>query len=74
MTIAAPHRDRQARLRELDERVRRAWGIYREALRELDSAAYEAAEARAWERLQRRLGELDQERSALVEPDRAPQA
>lgn len=69
MTIAAPRRDRQARLHELDERVRRAWGVYREALRDLEPASYEEAEGRAWERLQRRLAELEQERIALLVAD-----
>jgi hypothetical protein len=37
----------------------RAWRIYRESIRDLEGQEYEAAEGRAWERLQRMLDEIE---------------
>jgi hypothetical protein len=42
-----------------DPRRVRAWRIYRESIRDLEGQEYEAAEGRAWERLQRMLGEIE---------------
>jgi hypothetical protein len=42
-----------------DPRRVRAWRIYRESIRDLDGAEYEAAETRAWDRLQRMLAEIE---------------
>jgi hypothetical protein len=60
MTISAPKRDS-----ELDERTRRAWGSYRESLRDLSGRDYDDAERRSWDRLQRKLKQLEDERVAL---------
>ena len=43
---------------ELERRVRHAWASYSAQLRDLDGREYEEAEAKAWERLQRRLAEI----------------
>lgn len=58
------------RLRELEERQSRAWDAYRDSLRELRGSEYEAAEHRCWERLQRKLHEVERERADLA--GRAP--
>ena len=59
--------DQQARqLAEIDERTREAWGDYTEELRELAGRDYEEAEDQSWDRLQKRLKQLDGERQ-LVE-------
>lgn len=58
--------DPAVRLAELDAAVTDAWIDYREALRDLDGKAYEAAETDAWEHLQTELGQLEAERRALV--------
>jgi hypothetical protein len=65
MTTIADH-DRERRLRELQDRTRRAWGVYSESLRDLDGKDYEEAEHRSWERLQRKLRELDLQRDELT--------
>jgi hypothetical protein len=61
MTISAPKRDESA----LDERTRRAWASYRESLRDLSGRDYEDAERRSWDRLQRKLKQLEDERAQL---------
>jgi hypothetical protein len=43
---------------ELERRVRHAWAAYNAALRDLEGREYEEAETQAWDRLQRRLAEL----------------
>jgi hypothetical protein len=54
MTAAA-----QPSLTPLQERrLREAWAAYTEDLRELDGREYEDAEDAAWDRLQRRLAEI----------------
>jgi hypothetical protein len=53
------------RLRELDERRSRAWDAYQDSLQALEGSEYEAAEHRCWERLQRKLTEVERERAAL---------
>jgi hypothetical protein len=67
MTTFTPDQDRGRKLRELGERTRRAWSAYRESLRDLDGRAYEEAEDRSWERLQRKLSELEAQRRELSE-------
>jgi hypothetical protein len=42
-----------------DPRTVRAWRLYEESLRGLSGAEYDREEARAWERLQRMLGEIE---------------
>ena len=59
--------DQQARrLAEIDSRTREAWTDYTEELRELAGRDYEEAEDESWDRLQKRLKQLDDERQ-LVE-------
>jgi len=64
MNISAPRRD-DSRMDELDERTQRAWTAYRESLRDLSGRDYDEAEHRSWERLQRKLAEVEDERTAL---------
>jgi len=54
------------RLRELEERQSRAWDAYRHSLKGVGGSEYEAVEHRCWERLQRKLGEVERERLALA--------
>lgn len=65
-TFAADHETTRA-LQQLDERERAAWEEYRSSTRTLVGADYEAAEAASWERLQRELLELADERERLKE-------
>ena len=51
-------------LAELEERARRAWGLYRENLVELDGVAYDEAERAEWEFLQLELREIASAREA----------
>ena len=64
MNISAPRRD-DRKMDELDERTQRAWTAYRESLRDLSGRDYDEAEHRSWERLQRKLAEVEDERTAL---------
>jgi hypothetical protein len=64
MNISAPRRD-ESKMDELDERTQRAWTAYRESLRDLSGRDYDEAEHRSWERLQRKLAEVEDERTAL---------
>ena len=65
MAISAPKRDDSAKRTELDERTRRAWIAYRDSLRDLSGQEYDDAECRSWDRLQRKLTELEGERAQL---------
>ena len=59
--------DKQARrLADIESRTRRAWADYNDELRELKGRDYEEAEDESWDRLQKKLKELDGERQ-LVE-------
>ncbi|MFL5885319.1 MAG: hypothetical protein ACJ77M_09640 [Thermoleophilaceae bacterium] len=59
--------DQQARkIADIDERTREAWTAYNDSLRDLRGRDYEEAEDQSWNRLQKRLKQLDDER-ALVE-------
>jgi uncharacterized protein YecT (DUF1311 family) len=64
MNISAPRRD-ESKMDELDERTQRAWTAYRDSLRDLSGSDYDEAEHRQWERLQRKLAEVEDERTAL---------
>lgn len=66
MTTFTPDQDEGRGLREINERTRRAWGAYRESLRDLSGRTYEDAEHRSWERLQRKLRELEAQRAELA--------
>jgi hypothetical protein len=70
MTTTAPDRELVRQLHALEERTRRAWSAYRESLRGLEGRDYEEAEARCWERLRRRLADVEQRRAELLPPDR----
>ncbi len=62
MTTFATHEGSE--LTELEERVRRAWGSYRENLVDLDGIAYDQAERAEWEHLQTDLRAIAAERAA----------
>jgi hypothetical protein len=51
---------------KLEEGTRRAWATYRDSLRDLDGAAYDEAEGRSWERLQRDLEQLERSQDAAL--------
>ncbi len=52
-------------LAALEQRVRAAWGTYRENLVDLDGVAYREAERAEWEHLETELREIAAARSAL---------
>ena len=54
------------KLRELEDRERRAWSDYRDRIRELTGEEYERAEHESWERLQRELRSLERRRTSLA--------
>jgi hypothetical protein len=59
--------DQQARrLADIDTRTREAWTEYTEELRELNGRDYEEAEDQSWDRLQKRLKQLDGERQLVA--------
>lgn len=64
-TFAADH-ETSRQLEELDERTRTAWADYRSSLTALAGTDYEEVELVSWERLQRELLELADERERLV--------
>lgn len=64
-TFAADH-DTSRQLQELDVRMRTAWEDYRSSITELAGSDYEEAELVSWERLQRALNEVADERERLV--------
>ena len=65
MPTFTPNRIQARKLKELDERTARAWGAYRDSLRDLAGRDYDDAEDRSWERLQRKLRRLEQRRAEL---------
>ncbi|HMJ04174.1 MAG TPA: hypothetical protein VK506_14630 [Conexibacter sp.] len=64
-TFAADH-ETSRQLEELDERMRTAWADYRSSTSALAGTDYEETELVSWERLQRELLELADERERLV--------
>lgn len=64
-TFAADH-DTSRQLEQIDERTRTAWEAYRMSTSQLEGPDYEEAELVSWERLQRSLEELADERERLV--------
>ena len=64
-TFAADH-DTSRQLEQLDEQMRTAWEAYRTSTSQLEGPDYEEAELVSWERLQRALDELTDERERLV--------
>ena len=63
---ALTHEQVTRKLSEIDARTRQAWAAYNESLRDLRGREYEDAENQSWERLQKRLQELDGERQLVV--------
>lgn len=55
MTTFAADRDAELLRSELERHTREAWASYHAATRDLDGAEYLAAEAKAWDGLQREL-------------------
>ncbi|MCW2954025.1 MAG: hypothetical protein JWQ48_3195 [Conexibacter sp.] len=68
MTTFATDHEAVRQLRELDERTRTAWEEYRSSVSDLAGEAYEEAELISWERLQRSLHELADERGRVASP------
>jgi hypothetical protein len=68
MTTFATDHETVRQLRELDERTRTAWEEYRSSVSDLAGEAYEEAELISWERLQRSLHELADERQRVASP------
>ena len=66
MTTSAADRDSGRELRELEERTRTAWEDYRSSISELAGSEYDEVESISWDRLQRELHELADERERLV--------
>ena len=63
-TYISDHRAR--RLAEIEQRQRQAWEAYSDSLRGREGADYEEAEGESWDRLQRKLRELDDERQLVA--------
>ena len=63
---ALTHEQVTRKLSEIDARTRHAWAAYTESLRDLKGREYEEAEHQSWDRLQKRLRELDGERQLVV--------
>jgi hypothetical protein len=66
MTTAAARPEELLSLEEIDERTLHAWTAYRDSLRDLTGREYDEAEHRSWERLQRKLRQLEQCRVELA--------
>ncbi|MEA2480686.1 MAG: hypothetical protein QOJ07_2608 [Thermoleophilaceae bacterium] len=59
--------DQQARrLADIEVRTRQAWAAYTESLRDLRGRDYEDAEDSSWDRLQKTLSQLEEERQLLA--------
>jgi hypothetical protein len=67
MTTFAPGQDTDPdpRRQHLEDRRRAAWGEYSASLQDLSGAEYEEAETQSWERLQRRLDDIERRGSQL---------
>jgi hypothetical protein len=63
---ALTHEEVTRKLSEIDIRTQQAWAAYNESLRDLAGREYEDAEGQSWDRLQKRLRELDGERQLVV--------
>jgi len=63
---ALTHEQVTRKLHEIDARTKQAWAAYNEGLRDLQGREYEDAEHQSWERLQKRLRELDGERQLVA--------
>ena len=65
MTSLTPDK-REERLADIDARERAAWESYQESLRDLQGRDYEEAEDQSWDRLQKRLRALEEERQLVA--------
>jgi len=63
-TYISDHKAR--RLADIEQRERQAWDAYTDSLRGLAGRDYEEAEDESWDRLQKRLRELDDERQLVA--------
>ena len=63
---ALTHEQVTRKLGEIDARTKQAWASYNESLQDLEGREYEEAEGQSWDRLQKRLSELDGERQLVV--------
>ena len=63
-TYISDHRAR--RLADIEQRQRQAWEAYSDDIRGLEGQDYEEAEGESWDRLQRKLRELDDERQLVA--------
>ena len=63
-TYISDHRAR--RLADIEQRQRQAWEAYSDSLRDLEGKAYEDAEGDSWDRLQKRLRQLGDERALVA--------
>lgn len=63
---ALTHEQVNRKLSDIDARTRQAWAAYTDSLRDLQGREYEEAEGQSWDRLQKRLRELDGERQLVV--------
>lgn len=52
-------------LTRLEESEAKAWRIYSKSLEGLSGEAYSEAEDRSWERLQRKLGQIESRRAEI---------
>lgn len=52
-------------LARLEESEAKAWRIYSKSLEGLDGSAYDEAEGRSWDRLQRKLGQIETRRAEI---------
>ncbi|MFY9264959.1 MAG: hypothetical protein WAO61_05990 [Solirubrobacterales bacterium] len=52
-------------LARLEESEAKAWRIYSKSLDGLTGEAYDEAEGRSWDRLQRKLGQIESRRAEL---------
>ena len=66
MTTATPRPDEALTLEDIEEGTLDAWTAYRDSLRELTGREYDEAEHRSWERLQRKLRQLEHRRAELT--------
>ena len=58
--------DQQAQLADIEARTAQAWAAYNESLRELRGRDYEDAEDESWDRLQKTLKQLEEERQLIA--------
>jgi hypothetical protein len=64
--------DPDPRRQHLEDRKRAAWGEYSASLQDLSGAEYDEAEGRSWDRLQRRLADIERRGSQLSSTSTGP--